>query len=57
MGDPTSVTIRGPLRVHVAGFWAELMRQGYAPSSALHHLYLAAHLTDGSRARGSLSMI
>lgn len=44
MFDPTSVRIRGPLKVHVAGIWAELMRQGYAPSSALHQLQLAAHL-------------
>jgi site-specific recombinase XerD len=44
MVDPASVEIRGPLKVHVAGLWAELMRQGYAPLSALRHVQLAAHL-------------
>ena len=31
MFDPASVRVQGPLRAYVAGLWADLMRQGYAP--------------------------
>ena len=44
MFDPASVRIRGPLQVHVEGFWEELRRQGYAPLSARNLLYVTAHL-------------
>jgi site-specific recombinase XerD len=44
MFDPRSVRIRGPLRAHVEGFWAELLRQGYAATSAKNLLRLTAHL-------------
>lgn len=44
MFDPASVRVRGPLQAHVEGFWAELLRQGYAPLSARNLLRVAAHL-------------
>lgn len=44
MFDPASVRIRGPLRAHVEGFWAELLQQGYAPLSARNLLLVTAHL-------------
>ena len=45
MFDPASVRFRGPVTVHVAGFWAQLMHQGYAPLSARNLLLVAAHLS------------
>ncbi len=44
MFDPASVRVRGPLLAHVAGFWADLLRQGYAPLSAGNLLRVGAHL-------------
>ncbi len=44
MFDPASVRVRGPLQAHVEEFWAELLRQGYAPLSAGNLLRVAAHL-------------
>src|SRR5919205_2181082 len=44
MFDPASVRVRGPLQAHVKGFWADLLRHGYAPLSARGLLQLAAHL-------------
>jgi len=52
MFDPASVRIRGPLRAHVMGFWADLLRQGYAPGSALNLLRVAAHLGRWLKAKG-----
>lgn len=45
MFDPASVRFRGPLVPHVDGFWAELMRQGYAPFSGRNLLLAAAHVS------------
>lgn len=45
MFDPVSVRFRGPLRVHVDGFWAELQSQGYAPLSGRNLLLVAAHFS------------
>jgi len=33
MFDPASVRFSGPLRPYVEGYWFELRRFGYAPSS------------------------
>jgi len=59
MFDPASVRVRGPLRAHVAGFWVDLLRQGYAPLSAANQLRVAAHLgrwlEDGGLALGGLT--
>ena len=44
MFDPGSVRIRGPLRAHAEGLWDELLRQGYAATSAKNLLRLTAHL-------------
>jgi hypothetical protein len=52
MFDPVSVRVRGPLRAHVAGFWADLLRQGYAPLSAGNLLRVAAHLGRWLEAQG-----
>lgn len=52
MFDSASVTIGGPLRAHVEGFWAELQRQGYAAESAGNLLRLAAHLGRWLQAKG-----
>ena len=52
MFDLASVTIRGPLQEHVAGFWEELRRQGYAPLSARNLLHVAAHLARWLEAEG-----
>ena len=52
MFDPASVRIRGPLRAHVEGFWAELQRQGYAAESAGNLLRVAAHLGRWLQAKG-----
>ena len=52
MFDPASVTIEGPLQGHVAGFWEELRRQGYAPLSARNLLHVAAHLARWLEAEG-----
>lgn len=52
MFDPASVMIRGPLRAHVEGFWAELLRQGYSPLSAGNLLRVAAHLGRWLAAKG-----
>lgn len=48
---PTSVTFRGPLTPHVDGFWSDLLRQGYSPSSRINHLRVAAHLSRWLEAR------
>ncbi len=45
MIDPASVRFRGPLRVHVDGFWAALQSQGYSPLSARNLLLVAAHFS------------
>jgi len=52
MFDPASVRIRGPLRTYLAGFWAELRRQGYAPFSARNLLLVMAHLGRWLQADG-----
>jgi integrase/recombinase XerD len=52
MFDPASVRIRGPLQVHVEGFWEELLRQGYTPLSARNLLRLTAHLGRWLEAQG-----
>lgn len=52
MFDPASVRVRGPLRAHAEGFWAELLRQGYAPLSARNLLRVAAHLDRWLEAEG-----
>jgi site-specific recombinase XerD len=52
MFDPRSVRIRGQLRAHVEGFWTELLRQGYAATSARNLLFLTAHLARWLEARG-----
>lgn len=52
MFNPHSVRFRGPLVPHVDGFWAELMRQGYALSSGRAHLFLAAHVSRWLADRG-----
>lgn len=52
MFDPASVRVRGPLQAHVEGFWAELLRQGYAPLSARNLLFLTAHLARWLEAKG-----
>src|SRR6266545_8122156 len=52
MFDPGSVRIRGPLQAHVEGFWAELLRQGYAPLSARNLLRVTAHLGRWLNAKG-----
>jgi len=44
MFDPSSVRVRGPLRAHVEGLWAHLMRQGYAPLSSRNLLRVVADL-------------
>lgn len=44
MFDPGSVRVRGPMRAHVVGLWAHLMRQGYAPLSSRNLLGVAADL-------------
>ena len=38
------VHIRGPLGAHVEGFEAELVRLGFAPTSVVNQLRMAAHL-------------
>jgi integrase/recombinase XerD len=45
MFDPASIAFAGPLSPFVSGFWAELIRQGYARYSARNLLYVAAHLS------------
>ncbi|HEX9772727.1 MAG TPA: tyrosine-type recombinase/integrase [Steroidobacteraceae bacterium] len=45
MFDPASVRFRGPLALHVDGFWQELRRLGYSPLSAGNLLRVAAHLS------------
>ncbi|HET8538359.1 MAG TPA: tyrosine-type recombinase/integrase [Anaeromyxobacter sp.] len=52
MFDPRSVRIRGPLSAHVEGLWAELLRQGYAATSARNLLRLTAHLGRWLEAKG-----
>ncbi len=52
MFDPGSVRIQGPLRAHADGLWAELMKQGYAVTSATNLLRLAAHLSRWLAAKG-----
>ncbi len=52
MFDPASVRIRGPLRAYAAGFWADLLRQGYAATSARNLLFLTAHLARWLEAEG-----
>lgn len=52
MFDPASVRFRGPLAPHVDGFWAELMRQGYAPLSGQGLLQVAAHVSRWLDDRG-----
>jgi integrase/recombinase XerD len=44
--------VRGPLEQYVAGFVAELLRQGYSRSSAEQHLCFVAHLDRWMRAEG-----
>ncbi len=51
MFDPRSVRIRGPLRAHVEGLWAALLRQGYAATSAKNLLRLTAHLARWLKAK------
>jgi len=51
MFDPASVRLRGPLTPHVTGFWSELRRQGYAPPSARHLLFVMAHFSRWLGAR------
>lgn len=51
MFDPRSVRIRGPLQAHVQGVWDELLRQGYAATSAKNLLRLTAHLARWLKAR------
>jgi len=59
MFDPASVDFRGPLSPYGEGFWAELMRQGYAPTSARKLLLVAAQvsrwLDEWSLAPGDLT--
>lgn len=45
MFDPASVKFRGPLKVHVDGFWAELERRGYTPLSSSNLLRVASHFS------------
>lgn len=45
MVDPTSGRFRGPLAAYFVGFWSELMRQRYAPSTGAVLLSLASHLS------------
>ncbi len=52
MFDPASVRVRGPLQVHVAGFWVALLRQGYTPLSASNLLRVTAHLGRWLKANG-----
>lgn len=52
MVDPGSVRIRGQLRAHAEGLWAELLGQGYAATSARNLLRLAAHLARWLEAEG-----
>lgn len=52
MFDPRSVRFRGPLVPHVDEFWAELMRQAYAPLSARNQLRVAAHVSRWLDDRG-----
>ncbi len=52
MFDPSSVRIRGPLSAHIEGLWAELLRQGYAATSARNLLRLTAHLARWLEAKG-----
>ncbi len=52
MFDPASVRIRGPLRAHAEGFWADLLGQGYAATSAKNLLLLTAHLARWLEAEG-----
>jgi site-specific recombinase XerD len=52
MFDPASVSIRGSLRAHAEGFWADLLGQGYAATSARNLLLLTAHLARWLEAEG-----
>jgi len=52
MFDPASVRVQGPLRAHMEGFWAELLRVGYAPLSAGNLLRVAADLGRWLEAEG-----
>ena len=45
MKDPSQVRVTGPLGPYAQGFRAELARQGYASSSAVHQLKLVGHLS------------
>ena len=45
MFDPKTIAISGPLEVHVDGFWAHLIGQGYAPLSARNQLYVFRQLS------------
>jgi integrase/recombinase XerD len=45
MFDPASVRFVGPLVPYVDGFWSELIRGGYAPSSARNLLRVGAHVS------------
>jgi integrase/recombinase XerD len=44
--------VRGPLEPHVTGFAEELLRQGYAWSSAAQHVCFLAHLDRWMSAEG-----
>lgn len=45
MPDPTTVRFRGPLLAYRAGFWTQLLEQGYSPLTGMNLLRLAAHLS------------
>ncbi len=52
MGDPSRARVTGPLKVHAAGFAAELRRLGYASESAYGQMLLMAHASRWLAAEG-----
>lgn len=52
MFNSAKVRVRGPLAPHIDGFWSELLRRGYPPSTARVLLHLAAHVSRWLEDRG-----
>jgi integrase/recombinase XerD len=45
MGDPRQIGVTGPLVAYRDGFVDELAGQGYTPNSAMHQVWLMAHVS------------